>query len=95
MPAVTAVKAFTVPSTSVDVKVPVAVGVPEMALLTPPASITVPVLVPMITAASFTPVIVTTTFCVAVPSWLVTTNVSVTCWPKANACTVALVLSNV
>ncbi len=41
-----------VPSTSVLVRVPVAVGVPGMALATPLASSTAAVLVPLMTAAS-------------------------------------------
>jgi hypothetical protein len=49
----TTVKVLAALSTSVLVKVPVALGVPVMALATPLASTTLPTLVPLITAASF------------------------------------------
>ena len=45
-------KVLGVLSTSVSVSVPVAVGVPGVALATPPASITEPVVVPEMMAAS-------------------------------------------
>ena len=48
-------------STSVSVSVPVAVGVPGVPLARPPASITVPLDVPEITAASLAPLIVMVT----------------------------------
>ena len=54
-------------STSVELRSPVAVGVPGVPLLTPPASITVPVVAPLITAASLVPWMVMVTSC-AVPS---------------------------
>jgi hypothetical protein len=47
-----------------------------MPLPTPPASTTVPVVSPLITAASLVPVMVTVTTC-AVPSTVVTVKVSV------------------
>ena len=96
MAVVTTVKELGVPSTSVVVKVPVAVGVPAMALelASLPASITVPALVPPITAASFLPSIVTLTTW-AVPSAAVTVKVSVRVPPATRACTALLVLSSV
>ena len=45
-------------STSMSVSVPVAVGVPGVALATPPASITEPVAVPEMMAASLVPLMV-------------------------------------
>ena len=94
MPAVTAAKAFATPSTSAAVNVPVAVGVPGVALATPPASRTAPMVVPEITAASLLPVIVTVTSC-AVPSAAFTVNVSFKVAAATNACTVALLLLSV
>ena len=78
-------------STSVSVSVPVAVGVPGVAL---PASITAPVVVPEMTAASLLPVMVIVTSCV-VPSTVVTVKVSVSVPPTLSACTALLVLSSV
>ncbi len=83
-PAATAVKALAVPSTSVDVNVPVAVGVPGVPLATPPASVTAPVLVPVTTAASLLPVIVTVTNW-GVPSAVVTVKVSLSVAAAASA----------
>ncbi len=74
---------------SVSVSVPVAVGLPYLALATPPASITAPVLVPEMTAASLLPLMVTVTTC-AVPSTVVTVNVSVSVSPTLSACTARL-----
>ncbi len=71
-----------------------AVGVPGVALATPPASIAVPVVVPEMMAASLWPLIVTvTTF--AVPSMVVTVKVSVSVLPALSACTALLALSSV
>ena len=94
MPAVVAVKRLAVPSTSVLVNVPVAEGVPAIALLTPPASMTAPVLVPLTMAASLAPVMVTVMVC-AVPSAVVTVKVSLRVAAAAKACTVALLLLSV
>ena len=80
--------------TSISVNVPVAVSVPSVVLSVPPASVTVPVVVPEITAPSFAPLIVTVTTC-AVPSTDVTVIVSVRVCPPFNACTVALLLLSV
>ena len=55
--------------------VPVAVGVPAVPLLTPPASVTEPLLAPVITAASLRRWMVTVTSC-AVPSAVVTVKLS-------------------
>ena len=76
-PAVTAVKVLAGLSTSVSIKVPVAVCVPAIALATPLASVTAPVLAPVITAASLVPLMVIFT-APAVPSMLVTAKVSLT-----------------
>ena len=65
-----------------------------MPLATPPASITAPVAVPVITAASLAPLMVTVTSC-AVPSTVVTVKVSVSVCPTLSACTAALLLSSV
>src|SRR5439155_18947425 len=78
--AAAAVNVFGVLSTSLSVKVPLAVGVPAVPLPTPPASTTEPVAVPEITAASLVPLIVIVTT-LAVPSTVVTVNVSVVLWP--------------
>src|SRR3569833_526471 len=75
-------------STSDDERVPLTVGVPDVALLTPLASTTLPALVPVITAASFCPLIVTVTTC-AVPSSEYTVNESVIELPTLSACTAA------
>ena len=61
---------------SVEVRSPVAVGVPGVPLPTPPASVTAPLRVPLITAASLAPLMVMVTSC-AVPSTAKTANVSV------------------
>jgi len=63
-------------SMSVSVSVPVAVSVPAAALLTPPASVTGPVLVPDIDAGSLLPRILMVTD-ELVPSELVTAKMSV------------------
>ena len=55
-------------STSVSVSAPVATEVPEVPLARPPASIKLPVIAPLITAASFVPLIVTITKPLPVPS---------------------------
>ena len=55
---------------------------------------TSPVLVPVMVATSFAPVMVTVTVC-GVPSAVVTVKVSVVVTPAPSACTVALVLSRV
>ncbi len=78
-PAAATVKLLAALSTSVSVSVPVAVGVPGVPLATPPASTTVPLEVPEITAASLLPSMVTVTIC-WVPSAVVTVKVSVR-WP--------------
>ena len=57
-------------STSVEFRLPVAVGVPGVPLLTPPASVTDPLATPLITAASFLPLMVMVTSW-AVPSTVV------------------------
>ncbi len=61
---------------------------------TPPASVTDPLAVPLITAASFAPLMVMVTSC-AVPSTVVAVNVSVSVPPTLSACTVVLLLSSV
>jgi hypothetical protein len=71
-------------STSVSVSVPVAVGVPAAVLLTPPASITVPLIVPATEAGSFEPSILMVTDDI-VPSALVTAKLSVYVWPLASS----------
>jgi hypothetical protein len=60
-----------------------------VALATPPASVTAPVLVPLMMAASLLPVMVTVTVCV-VPSAVVTVKVSLSVADAAKACTEAL-----
>ena len=90
----TAVQASFGLSTSVEFRSPVAVGVPGVPLATPPASITVPVAVPVITAASLAPLMVMVTSC-AVPSTVMAVNVSVSVCPTLSACTAALLLSSV
>jgi hypothetical protein len=67
---------------------------PAVALLTPPASVTVPVMSPLITAASSVPWIVMVTTC-EVPSIVVAVKLSVRVSPVLSACTVALALSSV
>ena len=94
MAAVTAVNELTVPSTSIKVNVPVAVGVPGVALARPPASVTAPVVVPLITATSLVPVMVTV-MTRGVPSAAVTVKVSVKVAAAARACTVEFVLLRV
>ncbi len=69
--------------------VPVAVGAPGVAL---PASITEPVVVPAMIAASLLPVIVIVTSC-AVPSMVVTVKLSFRVSPALSACTALLALS--
>ena len=87
----TAVKVLGVLSTSVSVSVPVAVGVPCVA---PPASITEPVVVPEMMAASLLPSMVIVTTC-GVPSTVVTVKVSVSVSQTLSACTALLALSSV
>ena len=67
-------------STSVEFRSPVAVGVPGVPLLTPPASVTDPLAAPLITAASLVPLMVMVTSC-WVPSTVVAVNVSVSVSP--------------
>ena len=69
------------PSTSMELRSPVAVSVPGVLLLTPPSSTTASMKSPLITAASFLPVMVMVTSCWA-PSTVVTVNVSVSVCPK-------------
>ena len=73
---------------------PTVTGIPGVPLLTPPASITLPVVLPLITAASLAPLMVMVTSC-AVPSTVVTVKVSVRVCPTLSACTVALLLLSV
>ena len=79
---------------SVEFRLPVAVGVPGVPLLTPPASVTAPLVTPLITAVSLVPLMVMVTSC-AVPSTVVAVNVSVSVCPTLSACTSALLLSSV
>ena len=58
-------------------------------------SVRLNVLVPLIVALSFAPLIVTVIACVAVPSDDFTVSVSVAVAPAPKACTEALVLSTV
>ena len=81
-------------STSVAARSAVAVGVPTVPFATPPASITVPVTVPVITAASLRPWIVIVIVC-SVPSAVCTVNVSVSESPALRAWTSVFVLSSV
>ncbi|KAG1385072.1 hypothetical protein G6F59_017626 [Rhizopus arrhizus] len=63
-----------------------------------PSSVTPPEMVPPMVGASLVPVTVIVMTCWAVPPWpslTVTVMVSVTCWPSARACTLALALSRV
>ena len=87
-------KAFAVPSTSVEVSVPDVVAVPGVPFATPPASVTWPVLSPAITAASLAPRIVIVTVC-CVPSAAVTVKVSCSVAVPVSASTAGLVLSSV
>ena len=80
----TAVQASLGLSTSVELRSPVAVGVPGVPLVTPPSSITDPMKSPLITAASLPPVMVMVTSC-AVPSTVVAVNVSVSVSPTLSA----------
>ena len=80
-------------STSVSVSVPVAVGVPY-GIGAPPASITEPVVVPEMMAASLVPLMVIVTTC-GVPSTVVTVKVSVSVPPTLSACTARLASSSV
>ena len=82
------------PSTSVELRSPVAVGVPGVRLSTPPASTTGPMKSPLITAASFLPLMVMVTSCWVSPT-VVTVNVSVSVCPTLSACTAGLLLSSV
>ena len=67
---------------------------PGVPLATPPASSTVPVKSPLITAASSVPWMVMVTSW-AVPSTVVAVNVSVNVSPVLSACTAGLLLSSV
>ena len=80
-------------STSVEFRSPVAVGVPGVPLATPPASMTYPLAVPLITAASLAPVMVMVTTW-AVPSTVVAVKLSVSVPPTLSACTAGLLLSS-
>ena len=73
-------------STSVSASLPVAVGVPGFQHA---ASVTVPVVVPEMMAASLEPLIVMVINC-GVPPMLVTVKVSVSVWPTFRACTALL-----
>ena len=79
------------PSTSVEVSVPLAVGVPTVALLVPPASVTEPVFAPLMTAASLAPTMLILNACVVVkdPSLTDTVNESVGVDVASNAFTLA------
>ena len=81
-------------STSVEFRSPVAVGVPGVPLLTPPASVTDPLTAPLIAAASLAPLMVMVTTW-KVPSTVVAVKLSVSVCPTLSACTVALLLSSV
>ena len=81
-------------STSLIINVPLAVAVPSAALSNPPASVTSPVLVPVMIALSLVPLMVTVTVC-GVPSAVVTTKVSIRVASAPSACTVALLLLRV
>ena len=81
-------------STSVASRLPVATGMPGMPEPTPPASITLPVVAPVITAASLAPLMVTVTSW-AVPSTVVAVKLSVNVSPTLSACTAALLLLSV
>jgi len=72
--------------------VPDALGVPAVALFRPPASVTVPVAVPVMVALSFEPLTVTSMILVAEPSALVTVSVSCAVWPALRPCVVARAL---
>ena len=61
---------------------------------TPPSSITLPAVAPLITAASLAPLMVTVTSW-AVPSTVATVNVSVRVSPTLSACTAGLLLLSV
>ena len=71
-------------STSVAVSVPLTEGVPGVALATPPASTTAPLLLPLITAASLVPVMLTCTVVLA-PLTRATVKVSLCTLPAANS----------
>ena len=75
----------------VSVSVPVAVGVPGVSQ---PASITEPVVVPKMKAASLLPWMAMVSTC-AVPSMVVTLKVSVRVSQTLSACTAQLALSSV
>ena len=77
-----------------ELRSPVAVGVPGVPLSTPPASITDPLATPLITAASLAPLMVMVTSW-AVPSTVKAVNVSVSVCPTLSACTAGLSLSSV
>ena len=81
-------------STSVEFRSPVAGGVPDVLLLTPPASITAPVAAPLITAASLAPLMVMVTELRA-PSVVTAVKVSISVSPALSACTAALLSSSV
>ena len=68
VPLVMALKLLAVPSTSVEVKLPVTVAILTMLSLVPPDSVTEPSLVPANTAASLLPVIVNLALTVPVPA---------------------------
>ena len=67
---------------------------PGVPLFTPPASVTAPVAVPLITAASLAPVMVMVTTC-AVPSAVSAVKLSVSVAMPLSACTSGLLLSSV
>ena len=74
--------------------VPVAVCVPGVALTTPRISVTEPVVVPEMMAASLLPLMVIVTTW-GVPSTVVTVKVSVSVPPTLSACTTLLALLSV
>ncbi len=80
-------------STSAAFRSPLADGVPTTALFSPPASVTIPALVPVITAASLAAVMVMVITC-SVPPEVVTVNRSVTV-PAFKACTAVAALFSV
>ena len=69
-------------------------GVPGVPLATPPASVTLPDVVPLITAASFCAEMVMVTSC-AVPSAVSAVKLSVSVAVPLSACTSALLSSSV
>ena len=77
-----------------ELRLPVAVGMPGVPLATPPASTTVPLVSPLITAASFCAAMVMVTTC-AVPSTVSAVKLSVSVAAPLSACTAGLLSSSV